>query len=159
MNDVVVVQEFDTLQYLIDIESALVIGNDASTLMQFHHRALFAQFQYDVHIRWILEEAQKLDDIFMFQRLVDCYFLGHLFALVVFDHKTFRHNFSGENLVRSCVSDFVAFCKATLENDKNEDECDQKAVSDATVVDIDALLRCSVFLVTIFLSKLIRRSS
>lgn len=82
--------------------------------MKFHHRPLLAQFQHDVDIERVIEEAVEPDDVLVVQRLVDLNFLCHFFLLIVLHHQLLRDDLSGVSVAGLNILNLVAFCEPAL---------------------------------------------
>lgn len=113
-------QVANTLENLMDVETALVLRDHRTTSMQLHHRSLLAQFQHDVHILTVREEAVELDHVWVVERFVDLDFLRHFVSLVVLHHQLLGHDLAGILAISSCISYLVAFCKTTLSRRRRE---------------------------------------
>lgn len=128
MDNPILVQILDAVQDLIDVETTLVVGDDAPTLVQLHHGALLAQLEDNVNVLRIVEEAEEFDDVLVRQRLMDENLLAHFLLLVVLHHQLLGDDLAGVHLVRLDVDDFVAFCEAALRNEKQAEKKKTKFV-------------------------------
>ena len=107
VNDVVVVQILDAQSDLSHEVTRFWFGDGLAPLVQLHQRTAATQLQQDVHVLVVLEETEELDDVVVFERLMNGDFLRHFLFGMLFDEKTFGDDFAGEDLIRFQVFEFV----------------------------------------------------
>lgn len=73
-----------------------------------------ADFQDNKNEVVVFEKPVKPDDVRMVETLVNGDFRGHLLPLVLLQDQGLGHDFSGENLLRLQICDFVAFGETTF---------------------------------------------
>ena len=108
MNDFVVMQILDAQSDLTHKVASFRFRYRLAPFVQLHQRPPPAELQQNIHVFAVLEEGEKLNDVLVFEGLVDGDLLRHLLFGMLFDEQRLGHDLPGENRVRLEIREFVA---------------------------------------------------